>query len=194
MSQSSPNPYQPAAPIEPAIDAVDGHDFRITTRLLRFGEAQYLLHWRSSRLVTGSLTMILLSAMVFVAAMLQGRLSFGIAVIGAVTVSTLVYGALVRRDSVQIRQNLQRLGLVDGAAFDVDLTPEEMILHSPNGVFRWPRDSLRTYRTRKGILLCPEPLTFVLVPSQNESPTVYQRLREEALSKNAKRPPRREST
>lgn len=181
-SDSRLNPYQPAIPIEPPSEAeTETIPFQLTSGLLRYGESQYLLHWRSGRLVAGSLTMIVLSAIVFVAAMFRGSLLFGIAVFGSVTASTIAYTLLIRRDSVQIRQNLQRLGLVDGAAFDIEFTGDELALSSRNGIFRWPRQSLRAYRTRKGILLCPEPLTFVLIPKAGTPPDVFQRLLHEAL-------------
>ena len=182
------NPYQPAAPIAPAADEGSGvGEFQVSARQLRYAESQYLLHWRGTRLFTGSLTLIILSAVVFVLAMFRGGLAFLIAVLVSVSISTFVYTALIRRDSRQIRQNQQRFGLVDGSSIGIAMDSQELILHTQNGQFHWPREAMRAYRTRKGIVLSPEPLVVLFVPKTGTPEAIYKSLYRKTFGENQRR-------
>lgn len=182
------NPYQPAAPIAPTADQDSGvGEFRVSAKQLRYAESQYLLHWRGARLFTGSLTLIILSAIVFVLAIFRGGLAFVIAVVVSVSISTFVYTALIRRDSHQIRQNQRRLGLIDGSSIGIEMVSQELVLHTQNGQFHWPHQAMRSYRTRKGILISPEPLVVLFVPKGGTPEAIYESLYRKTFGESQRR-------
>ena len=184
-SQHAPmNPYRPPAQVEAVAEARHGGvQFHISNRLLRHGEAQYLLHWCGRRLLFGSLIMIAASAIVAsITAAFFTRTAFTISIFASITASTLIYLALVHREKGQIRKNLLRLGLLNGTECSVEFVENQLVLRSANGIFHWPRHCIKSYQTRMGILLNPESLVYVMVPKRDgSSAAAYKILREEAM-------------
>jgi hypothetical protein len=174
------NPYQPVV-LESARtgDNVPCEvSFRLTYALLYHGESQYLLHWHPRRLLFGSLLMIAVSCTIFFFSMQFGTVAFVIGLIGSMIASSLIYSALVRDSKFRIRGRLWDHGLVHGATCTVVLDDKSLRLLTPSEEFQWAKNAIKFYRTRKGLLLCPEPLLFVFVPKHNDSsPAAYNALR-----------------
>ncbi|GAA5509320.1 hypothetical protein [Novipirellula caenicola] len=167
------NPYQPAATSPDAGDAAlaDGDvHFAASQSQLRFAESQYLLRQHSFRLFFGSLAMIACS--MFAIALILWRFpnpfSFVASLIGAMVVSSCLYLAMVHRTKMKIREQLRSHGLVQDYQCTIRLDPDQVVLTSPLGVYAWRNENVRVYRTRKGVLLCPEPLLFVFVPKTSD--------------------------
>lgn len=170
MFENASNPYQPAAPEVVANDDASAEvSFRLTQPLLRHAEAQYLLRWHSGRLLFGSLVMIAASCIGFWWALRYNTLLFAVTLAAALTLSALIYLAMIHHSKSQIRRQLGKHGLVRDAVCTVLLKDGCLQLSSPTGTFRWPRSALRDYGTRKGMLICPEPLLFLFVPRQSDS-------------------------
>lgn len=164
------NPYQPAAAVsEKNSDSITEIQFRLTTRLLRYGESKYLIHAYSRRLMLGSLLSIFLSTLIFVVAVYSGTVSFLTAFVGTMIATTAIYLALVRSAKITIRENLKRHGMSDGAACSVTMQAGTVVIHTPTGVYRWVAEKLKTYRTQKGQLLLPREPIFLIIPKVNES-------------------------
>ncbi len=171
MRKNPLNPYQPVA-LQSAVirdDDAQQVSFRLTASLLRHAESRYLLHWHSSRLLIGSLAMIAASCIAFTWALFRGAGVFTVTLVAMMTAATLIYLALVHHAKLRIRGLQRSHGLVPGAVCSVNLDDSQLHLTSPSGNFRWPGKSLRVYRTRKGMLLCPAPLLFIFVPNINDS-------------------------
>lgn len=180
------NPYRP---VEIASDALDDSStevsFRLTKSLLRHGEDHYLLHWHPMRLLICSLAMIVASGAAFVWSSQVGFVAFHITLIAALTISTLIYLALVHRTKIKIRGRLHECGLIRDTACSVAAKDRQLVLTSSDGVHVWPKRDLQIYRTPRGMLICPEPLLFIYVPRQNNSPKEnYKSLRKKLLAED----------
>ncbi|EMI22736.1 membrane protein [Rhodopirellula maiorica SM1] len=162
------NPYQPVMTPENSVVAdVDGDvHFAASQSQLRFAESQYLLRQHSFRLFFGSLAMIACS-MIAIALILwrfPNPFSFVAALIGTMVVSSGLYLAMVHKAKMKIREQLRTHGLVQDYQCTIRLDPDQVVLTSPLGVYAWRNAKVKVYRTRKGVLLCPEPFLFVFVP------------------------------
>jgi hypothetical protein len=180
MHANGINPYQPVIlDSSPSADDVPCEvNFRLTYALLYHGESQYLLHWHPRRLLFGSLLMIAVSCLIFFFSMQFGTRAFLVGLIGSMVASSLIYLALIRTSKTKIRGRLWDYGLVNGATCTVVLDDKSLRLLTPGKEFRWAKNAIKLYRTRKGLLLCPEPLLFVFVPKQSDSsPAAYNALR-----------------
>ena len=133
---------------------------------LRFAESQFLLRQHSFRLFFGSLAMIVCS--MFAIALILWRFpnpfSFVAALVGAMVISGCLYLAMVHRTKMKIRDQLRTHGLVQDYQCTIRLNPNQVVLTSPLGIYTWANANVKVYRTRKGVLLCPEPFLFVFVP------------------------------
>ena len=185
MNLPSFNPYQPPPAATSVVDQADNGaiHFYNTDSNLRFAESHFVLRLHPLRLIIVSVVLIVASSAVMIAAILFGVWVFGIASVVAMIVSALIYLASVYRTKVKMRQQWQRYGLQAGAVCSVETTADDLILTSPAGQFKWPITSLRTYRTRKGLMVSPEPLFCVFVPKQNQSPAeLYRQLRKKLVA------------
>ncbi|WP_442509537.1 hypothetical protein SH528x_001116 [Novipirellula sp. SH528] len=172
----SVNPYQPvAAPSDvvaaAAHAAADGDvHFSSNQSQLRFAESQFLLRQQSFRLFFGSLAMIACS--MFAIALILWRFpnpfSFVAALIGAMVISTCLYLAMVHSAKMKIREQLLTHGLVQDYQCTIRLDPDQVVLTSPLGIYAWRNANVKVYRTRKGVLLCPEPFLFVFIAKTSD--------------------------
>lgn len=185
MNGNQVNPYQPVEiASEPLDDSATEVSFRLTKSLLRHGEDHFLLHWHPMRLLFCSLAMIFASGAAFVWSARVGFVTFQFTLIAALTISTAIYLALVHRTKIKIRSRLRERGLVRDTACSVATKDDQLVLNSATGEHRWPKADLRIYRTPRGMLICPEPLTFVYVPRRNDSPKEAYRSLRQKLQKN----------
>ncbi len=170
MTPNSINPYRPATAVsEKNADAVSTIQFRLTQRLLRHSEAKYLIQSNSIRLMLGSMLIITISTAIFIFAMFSGALSFFTALIGTMVAASTAYLALVHHAKIEIRKNLKRHGMEDGAVCSVTMKQESVVINTPAGTYDWPTRKLRTYKTQKGQLLIPRDPIFLIIPKMNES-------------------------
>ena len=170
MTPDSINPYRPAVAVsEKNADTVSTIQFRLTQRLLRHSESKYLIQSNSSRLMLGSILIITTSTVIFIVAMFSGALSFLAALIGTMVAASTTYLALVHRAKLEIRQNLKRHGMEDGAVCSATMNTDSVIINTPTGTYHWPTGKLRTYKTQKGQLLIPREPIFLIIPKVNES-------------------------
>jgi len=170
MTQHPINPYQPVASVDQEnAHALSEIHFRLTQRILRCGESKYLIQSHSSLLVLGSLLIITLSTVIFIAAMYYGEISFFRSIIGTMVASALGYLALVHRAKIEVRQNLKKHGMVDGAVCSIFMGKGQVTINTPAGTFHWPASTLRTYKTQKGHLLLPQEPIFAIIPKVNEA-------------------------
>ncbi len=170
MSENYLNPYRPTVSTE----LQEGQElaevrFRMTNHRLRYGESKYLLHWHGLRLFLGSMVMISASTVIFITALYYGKISFLTSIVITLAAATASYMALVHNAKIAIRENLKRYGMLDGAVCSVSLIDHKIELTTPSGTFVWPAQNMKIYKTRKGHLLCPENLVFLMIPKANES-------------------------
>ena len=170
MTLDSINPYRPTVAVsEKNADTVSEIQFRLTQRLLRHSEAKYLIQSNSKRLMLGSMLIITISTVIFIVAMYSGTLSFFTALIGTMVTASTAYLALVHHAKIEIRQNLKRHGMEDGAVCSITMNEDSVIINTPAGTYHWPFGKLRTYKTQKGQLLIPREPIFLIIPKVNES-------------------------
>ncbi len=171
-----PKPINPYAPSEIPRDPFDFDSpvdvqFVVDLAEVRYAESQYLIHYHPYRLFFGSLGLIILSVSfsIFVTVKLGGftPLPFFISMMISMIVSSVAYLAMVSRTKTGVRQRLVEHGVVAGVECGVLCSETELILHSPQGEFRWPLSNLNDFRQSRGLILCPEPLFFVFVPKES---------------------------
>ena len=172
------NPYQPSVAVsENNAGPVSEIQFRLTQRILRYGESKYLIHCYSIRLMLGSMLIIAVSTVIFIVTVYLGALSFFTSLVGTMIAATTVYLALVHHAKTEIRQNLKQYGMEDGAVCSVTLREGSVIINTPTGLYDWPAAKLRSYKTQKGQLLLPRESIFLIIPKVNESTRAeYKRL------------------
>ncbi len=172
MTSETINPYQPP-PTAGAIpfDVGDGEVcFYTTDANLRFAESHFVLRLHPLRLIIVSLVLIAVSSMVMIISVMQGTEVFAVSSVVAMIVSALVYLASVYQTKLRLRRRWEEHGLLDGSISSVSIDQNQLVLQSPAGVFRWPIATIKTYRTRKGLMISPEPLLCLFVPKKNQSP------------------------
>lgn len=174
------NPYAPVEVVNgPLDDEATEITFRLTKSAMRHGVDHYLLHWHPLRLLLSSLAMIFASAAAFVWSMTRGMITFQATLVITLSVSTVIYLALVHRSKMKIRAKLREHGLITNTSCTVAAEDDEMVLKSSNGEHRWPKKEVQVYRTPRGMILCPDVFLFVYVPRRNNSPkAAYRALRE----------------
>ena len=179
MSSNAVNPYQPPTTVVASQIDVDDDAVRFftTDANLRFAESHFVLRLHPVRLIIVSLLLIAASSVVMVFSMFLGTIVFGVSSVAVMVISALIYLASVYRTKLKMRQRWSNHGLQDGTISSVGIDDDDLVLKSPSGVFRWPIESTRTYRTRKGLMVSPEPLLCLFVPKKNQSaPPVYDEL------------------
>ncbi len=175
----SVNPYQPPPPI--AVTSIDQDDeavrFYTTDSNLRFAESHFVLRLHPLRLIVVSLLLIAASSVVMVFSLFFGNFVFGVSSIAVMLISALIYLASVHRTKLKLRQRWSNHGLQDGTISSLAIADDNIVLKSPSGIFRWPIESTKTYRTRKGLMVSPEPMLCLFIPKKNQSPaTTYDAL------------------
>lgn len=172
MSSNAVNPYQPPPVEDPFGDHADDgalHFFNNDANL-RFAESHFVLRLHPLRLIIVSLVLIAASSLVMIASIMMGTLVFGISSIVAMIVSALIYLASVYRTKLRLREQWSRYGLQSGTVCSIETTNAKVVLNSPAGVFQWPIESFKTYRTRKGLMLAPEPMLCLFIPKRINHP------------------------
>ncbi len=180
MTSNAVNPYHPPPVDDPSGDHTNDSALHYynTDANLRFAESHFVLRLHPVRLIIVSLALIAASSVVMIASILMGTLVFGISSVVAMILSALIYLASVYRTKLRLREQWSRYGLQAGTVCSIETTEEYLILNSPAGVFQWPIESFKTYRTRKGLMLAPEPMLCLFVPKMNQSPaSTYDELR-----------------
>jgi hypothetical protein len=180
LSTNAVNPYQPPARATTSQIDVDEDAVRFytTDANLRFAESHFVLRLHPLRLIIVSLLLIAVSSVVMVSSLFFGTLVFGISSIAVMVISALIYLASVFRTKLKLRQRWSNHGLQDGTISSVAIDDDDVVLKSPSGIFRWPIESTKTYRTRKGLMVSPEPMLCLFVPKKNQSPPpAYDELR-----------------
>ena len=167
------NPYQP--PDERVVEQSDRNArFAVTfctdNWLRAHARDQYLLHWHPLRLFIGSVVMILISGVCLFAAVPLGVTVFVPTMIIVMLASTGGYLAMIRGTKKRLQQRLDDFGFNDDRPMTLELDPDHLTLHSTERTFHWPYDQLRIHRTRRGLLVCPEPLLYVFVPKRSDFP------------------------
>ena len=180
MNLGAINPYQP--PPTAATDALHedpgGVRFYTTDGNLRFAESHFVLRLHPLRLIIVSLILIAASSIVMIGSVMLGTIVFAISSGVAMIVSALIYLASVYRTKLRLRGRWEQHGLQDGTISSVSVDHDQLVLQSPAGHFQWPIDSIKTYRTRKGLMVSPEPLLCLFVPKKNQSsPEAFGELR-----------------
>ena len=187
----SVNPYQPVATPSDAVSAVaaDGDvHFSSNQSQLRCAESQYLLRQQSFRLFFGSLAMIACS--MFAIALILWRFpnpfSFVAALVGTMVISSFLYLAMVHSAKMKIREQLRTHGLVQDYQCTIRLDPDRVVLTSPLGTYAWRNENVKVYRTRKGVLLCPEPFLFVFIAKTSDfKDATYSEFRKRLFARKA---------
>jgi hypothetical protein len=173
------NPYAPVDIDQQLLDdAASEVHFRLTKARLRHGEDHFLLHAHPMRLLFCSLAMIFASGAAFVWASRVGTGAFAVTAVAALGISTLIYLALVHHTKIKIRRRLREHGLLLETTASVKVAENQLIFTGSSGQHSWPKEDVTIYRTPRGTLLCPEPLMFIYVPRNNNSPReAYKTLR-----------------
>ncbi|TWU23928.1 hypothetical protein Pla52o_18510 [Novipirellula galeiformis] len=166
------NPYQPVVIHSEASVSSGDEDvwFSATRAQFKFAESQFLLRRYSYRLFFGSLVMILCSvaAIVITLARFDSPLGFVAALLGSMGISTCLYLAMVHRAKARIRQRLLDHGLQHDVQCSLRLDSGRLELSTPLGVYAWDTATLKAYRTRKGLLVCPEPFLYAFIPKRSD--------------------------
>ncbi|MFG0261531.1 MAG: hypothetical protein ACF788_03995 [Novipirellula sp. JB048] len=166
------NPYQPVVPPSDATQHVDDQDvyFSVTRSQWRFAESQFLLNRYAYRLSFLSLVMIVgaVAAIVMVLAHFPSPLSFVVVLLASMGLSTCLYLAMLHHAKVRLRQRQIEHGLQRDVPCSIRLDSDRLWLSTPLGIYVWQRAGLKTYRTRKGLLVCPEPFLFVFLPKASD--------------------------
>lgn len=165
-----PNPYQPPPSIDDRLDPTVSTEvtFQLTDRLRRYAEAQYMLHWHPNRLLLSSLAMIIGSLAVLILALAYTFVSFMLVLLFVLLTAAAIYTALVYRTQRIVRLKLEEYGLNGNEMITLHSDIEQLTLVSPRGSFTWPNHQVKIYRTRRGLLICPEPLLFLFVPRESD--------------------------
>jgi len=166
------NPYQSSANFT---DRWDAHapssvSFRNDGGLRRHALDHYLLHCHPKRLFFGSLAMILVSGFCLFASVSIGVVPYLLTGVTVMLGSRSIYLLLVRNTKRQILERLQTLELNVDGVMTLQMEGGELEIVRPNGTYRCPADQVKVYRTPRGLLVCPEPLSFVFVPRKSEFP------------------------
>jgi hypothetical protein len=180
MSSNAVNPYEPPPVVENSADKTDDGvvHFYNTDANLRFAESHFVLRLHPLRLIIVSLALIAASSVVMIVSCMLGAFIVGVSSIVAMIVSALIYLASVYRSKLRLREQWNRYGLQAGTVCSVETTEDDLVLKSPAGMYQWPIDSFKAYRTRKGLMLAPEPMLCLFVPKKNQSAAaVYDELR-----------------
>jgi len=132
------------------------------------------------------MVMIFLSTGLFILTIPDGLISFLTSIMIAMGASAAAYLALIHNAKMAIRENLKRYGLLDGAVCSLSLIDRRIELATPSGTFAWHTPNMKIYNTRKGHLLCPEKLVFLIIPKANDSTrTAYKLLIKNLKSRNS---------
>ncbi len=171
-TDAKPNPYQPPSigGGNPDSSGPTEVTFQLTRPLRRHAEANYLLHWHPNRLLFGSLGLIALSVAVMIFSFRFSSAAFLPTLAGVMAMSAAIYGLLVRQTKVHVRRRLQEHGLSNEEPITLTSDARQTRLVSSTGTYVWPNQRLSIYRTRRGLLICPEPYLFVFVPKRAEVP------------------------
>lgn len=173
MSLPAINPYQPPLQSD-APELTTGESavrFYTTDTNLRFAESHFVLRLHPLRLVLVSLALIGVSSVAMVGAMFLLGIEVFL-VVSAISLcgSAVIYLASVSRSKQQLRQRWREYGFRSGTLSSVSTEDDQLVLQSPAGTYRWPLSTIKTYWTRKGLMLSPEPMVCLFVPKKNESP------------------------
>lgn len=171
MEVPTTNPYQPPSELAGERDLLrDGTEvaFRVDARQLRYATDQYLLHWHPKRLLFGSLAMIFVSFACLFGSVEYGIVSFVPTLISVMLGSAGVYSLLVLQTRRRIQHRVREHGFDKGEVMTLQFDADRCKLDHAGRTYTWPRDQIRTYRSRRGLLICPEPFLFVFVPKKSE--------------------------
>lgn len=164
------NPYQSPSETFAEVDLLAPTEVRFyldKRRLHRHAEDQYLLHWHPNRLLLSSLVMIAISVGVLSGALIF-RLSFFVPTMLAVmAISAIVYSLLVYRTKRKLRVRQREFGLAGPEMMTLYCDTDQIRLLTPGQSFTWPNGDLRIYRTKRGLLICPEDLLYIFVPKKS---------------------------
>jgi hypothetical protein len=179
------NPYQPPTTKSAAVSRdEEGVRFFNTAANLRFAESHFVLRLHPLRLIILSLALIAASAVAMIVSTFLGTMAFVMASVTSILLSALIYLSSVYRTKLQLRERWQAHGLRSGTVSSVQIDDQDLVLHSAAGIFRWPIHSLSIYRTRKGLMLSPEPRLCLFVPKRNESADNYRALQTRLMMKD----------
>lgn len=170
------NPYQPPEVIDRAVDPTASIEVSlpVNARLRRLATDQYLLRWHPKLLFFSSLLIIAVSTLGIHYSLRVGYGAFALTMIGMMLVSGVIYESLVWRTRKQIAAKTESLGLSQDQHITLSSEPTRLVLLSDQGsVHQWPYDHLRFYWTSKGVLVCPEPLMFFLLPKKLENTRAF---------------------
>ncbi|QDT02252.1 hypothetical protein K227x_06250 [Rubripirellula lacrimiformis] len=166
------NPYQPPPPTDdqPTCihDGVAEVSYRLTRRHIRRAEEQFLLRTHLTRLTLASLAMIVLSLVSIGSATVLGERAFIVALIGSMSLAAFVYLAIIHHTKHAARNQQRTMGLVADSQCQVACGADTFTLFSPVGKFCWPNESLKTYRTRDGLIVCSGRSEYVFVPRNSQ--------------------------
>ena len=171
MTSNAVNPYQPPPTTDLANDRSEDGVVRFynTDANLRFAESHFVLRLHPMRLIVVSLALIAASSAVMIFSLFFGPVAFAGSSIAVMVISALIYLASIHRTKLRLRERSAEHGMRDGTISSVEFQQDDLVLTSTAGIFRWPIGSVSTYRTRKGLMVSPEPLLCVFVPKRNQS-------------------------
>ena len=164
------NPYRPPPPStfgEFDLSAPTEVAFQLTPQLRRHAEAQFLLHWRPKMMLFSSLAMIAGSCAILIFAMVLMPASILPTMVCVLAISAAIYSAMVHETKKRLRSRQQAHGLSGNEMLTLQSDSERTTLVSSGQIYRWPNHQLKIYPTRRGLLICPEPLLFVFIPKKS---------------------------
>ncbi|MCG8653499.1 MAG: hypothetical protein MI861_26920 [Pirellulales bacterium] len=165
---TNPNPYQPPTQVggvDP--DAPIEADCSLNSRLWRKAEAQYLLQWHPHRLLFGSLTIIILCMIIVGTSYRFEPLYFFLSMIGMMLAAALIYLGMVHSTKIKLRRSLQEHGLGGELTLTVRSDRQQLTVIAGDRVQSWPNEQVDAYRTKHGLLICLEPMLYILVPKKS---------------------------
>jgi len=170
------NPYQPPEVVDRAVDPDVSIEVSLplNARLRRLGTDQYLLRWHPKLLFFSSLLIIGISTLGIHYSLRVGYGAFALTMIAVMTISGVIYEALVWRTRKAIAAKIESLGLSEDQHITLTSKPDQLALMSDQGrVHQWPYDAVQYYWTSKGVLVCPEPLLFFLLPKKLDNTRAF---------------------
>ncbi len=88
--------------------------------------------------------------------------------IGVMLVSALVYSAMIHRTKLRVRKRQARLGLSGNETMALEVNSDELRLQTPEKSYRWQNEGIKIHKTKRGLLIRPEPFTYLFVPKGSD--------------------------
>jgi hypothetical protein len=173
------NPYRAPLETRAEVESVGSvvADFRLTERQIRFAESKFMLNRYGGRLTLLSLAMIALALFVGLGwdwphpRPIEGTrflISILIRELGVMALATFLYLRMIRDARRKVVVELDRHGIVDGAAVAVTTTEGSFQWTTSAGTFQCPIGRLQLVKTAKGVVVVVDTDLFVPIPKHSD--------------------------